>query len=86
MEARKQKLATKNKRVMFVLIGIAGCLSLFPLYTKLTQTESFYYREDSLPKNALIRGPFLNSGTRDAGLDPNYHKRIQEKFEIQHKE
>jgi hypothetical protein len=72
--ARTTEAATKKKSSTKILLGCAafvGCAASLPYWA--TQTiGNLTEREDALTAAQVRRGAFMNSGTKDAGKDPNW--------------
>lgn len=82
MSARKAPPANRgsNVRVVLGLIGFIGVMGAVPVWLhrrhmKLQNGVSMWASEKPLSDAQIRRGAYLNTGSKDAGLDPDWdHK------------
>ena len=53
-------------------MGIVGMMSV-PLVIRNMQTQPLVSSDNALTGSQVQRGPFLNSGSKDAGRDPDWN-------------
>ena len=58
-----------NKVIAVGLVVVAGAFASFPLYMSLSSKArgGLHTREEALTGQQIMRGPYLNSGSHDAG-------------------
>lgn len=55
------------------LVILAGTFALAPMwFKKRHEYTNFTVRDKALSGNQIMRGPFLNTGSKDAGRDPDW--------------
>jgi len=55
---------------LFVFIGSMGIIPY--VIAKNNAKRSLQWREEALTGSQIQRGPFMNSGSKDVGIDPNW--------------
>uniref|UniRef100_A0AAV1VDY3 Uncharacterized protein n=1 Tax=Peronospora matthiolae TaxID=2874970 RepID=A0AAV1VDY3_9STRA len=60
-----------NTVVQLALVMAAGFFSI-PFVAHYTKTANFTAQKDPLNSSQIRRGAYLNSGSRDAGADPDW--------------
>ena len=63
--------SARARRWMVGCVGFVGCAATLPLYAT-QKIGSLTDRDDPLTAAQVRRGAFMNSGSRDAGKDPNW--------------
>jgi hypothetical protein len=54
------------------LIGVG--FALLPLYFSRTSPQNLTLKPDALGGHQVMRGPYVNTGSRDAGWDPSWQR------------
>jgi hypothetical protein len=70
-------MSPKQKGVLFFLsVGITAC-GLIPLWFSAKHSgkdKSLFSRDKPLSGNQNMRGTYLNTGSRDIGIDPDWNR------------
>jgi hypothetical protein len=75
LKAKVQPEAEKKKgsnMILFACVGFVGCAASIP-YIATQWISSLSDRDEALTAAQTRRGAFNNSGSRDAGKDPNWN-------------
>jgi len=67
--ARRMSRTKSNASVALALGAFASATFAFPLWYCYAPSKSMWTQEESLSVAAVRRGAFMNSGSRDVGLD-----------------
>ncbi|PRP79679.1 hypothetical protein PROFUN_12577 [Planoprotostelium fungivorum] len=59
----------RNLAVGAGVIGLGLCAFFYPMFAVKTNTQISSKQEEPLPRQAAVRGQYINSGSRDIGLD-----------------
>jgi len=68
-------MGKSNGPVALVLVAFASATFAFPLWYCYAPKKSMWTQQESLSVAAVRRGAFMNSGSRDVGLDAVSEKR-----------
>lgn len=66
---------SSNNRIVLALAGFIGVTSALPfvLYERQRRlTGNLYASDKALSPNQVMRGPYVNTGSKDAGPDPDW--------------
>jgi len=66
---RHRPSGARNAVTVVALVALVGAMAAFP-YLKLRQTKNLSTREEALTGSQVMRGPYINSGSKDVGRDP----------------
>ena len=64
----------KNAAVAAGLALVGAGFALLPLYFSRTSPQNLTLKPDALGGHQVMRGPYLNTGSRDAGWDPSWQR------------
>jgi len=68
---RPDPRAARNTATLVVLLGGCAVMAAVPFLSMKT-TENLMNRDKALTGTQVQRGPFMNSGSKDVGRDPNW--------------
>lgn len=71
--APPKRPAKSNALVAAGLIAFGAGMALFPLFYTRTGPQ-LANKEGALSGQAIIRGAYVNTASKDVGIDPDYHK------------
>ena len=69
--ANERSSGTGNSGILFACLGLLGCAGMIP-YVATQWIGNLNEKDDPLTAAQIRRGAFLNSGSKDAGKDPNW--------------
>lgn len=75
MGARPPRPPGNNRAVLGGLVVFLGLASMMPFYLHDRQrrlTGNLYASDKPLSGNQIMRGPYINTGSKDVGPDPNW--------------
>ena len=68
---RTSQSSGSSSGILFAYLGLLGCAGMIP-YVATQWIGNLNEKDDALTPAQVRRGAFLNSGTKDAGKDPNW--------------
>lgn len=60
-----------SNRTVLACIGLVVVMGSLPLYFS-SRTPNMQWRDGALSTTSIMRGPYMNTGSRDAGPDPDW--------------
>ena len=73
---RDHQRAQNRRTAVVVFAGVVGMMSV-PLVIRSLQSQPMVDSEKALTGSQVQRGPFMNSGSKDAGRDPDWNLRTR---------
>mmetsp|Transcript_20134 Transcript_20134/g.36325 ORF Transcript_20134/g.36325 Transcript_20134/m.36325 type:complete len:88 (-) Transcript_20134:76-339(-) len=65
-------MAQRNKTTGLIVGGCVVMVALVPVAIRQLQTDRMIDSDDPLTGSQVQRGPFLNTGSKDVGRDPEW--------------
>jgi hypothetical protein len=71
---KPQAVKRSNLPVGLGLVIFGTGMALFPLWYTKSAAPQLTYKEGPLAPQATIRGAYINTASKDVGIDPDFHK------------
>ncbi|KAH9543486.1 hypothetical protein CY35_13G067500 [Sphagnum magellanicum] len=65
---------SRNAVLASGLVAFATAGLLFPVFLSKMQAKPMIDSSKALPPQAIMRGPYINAGSRDVGPDPSHQR------------